>query len=967
MKSKEKAKAMKNKIYLVLIGLLLWTFPASLSGQHEELKTLLEGKTTFREITQTFMEYLQAMPEGYEKERLHKHFARWAYYQSLHLGPNGEFVNISQKTFDAVSNLTDAPGATANGAWSFVGPSYSTTNNPGSDINGIGRIDRIAFHPLNSDIIYIGATSGGLWKTTNGGTSWTPVSDFIPSLGISGIVVDHSDPDNTIYVLTGDGDSYITNYFVYLSGYIRLSVGVLVTHDGGTTWQQTGQMSAVEFTGYRLIQHPTDEDILIAATSDGIYRTTNGGDTWVQERTGRHYDVEFKPGTPATVYASGPGSFVYSTNTGDTWNTNATFDIALCAGGRVELAVTPDYANKVYLLAGPGNPGSPGTFCGFYSSTNSGLSFTRLCNSPDVLGNETGGGSDQSKYDMCITAHPTDDQKIVVGGLVTFKSTNGGTTFTAASTYRESGGNYIHPDIHDVAYSPGNGYLYAVGDGGFHRSTNNAASWTDLYNGIETTQFYHMTDYDANEYAILAGCQDNGMKYRTTNTTNFDHIYCCDGADGVIQFDDQTKGYIALNDKIKRYTHFTTTAPTNVRVGEFFMMVEMHSTNTNIIYIGDNFVYEYNASTGVTTQKGNARGSWALKTCPSNNTRIYAAGGTWAFDGSAGELYETDDNGNTWNTISNNTGFPGTFPRISDIGVDPDQSSHVYITFSGYTDGLKVLYSPDAGVNWTNISYDLPNIPIWSIEVDLNNNAYIGGDIGVYYRAAGATHWEPFYNNLPNAPVSDLAINEGAEDQLLASTFGRGIWKSSLRTSCPTDTYINSNVTGQFFRSASNSVNMSSQLVGGAGTDVNLRAGEYVNLTPGFRANAGDGSEFHAYLGPCDSGMPPDASAPLGENLSYPQELASYEMLLTRHLGTVSVSGTGEDSRKVNVKTNEDGDFRVALAKMDGTFISDVAQFNGSKGTYEYPVNTAGLEPGRYYLYLVVNGKVSHLHEMEVK
>ncbi|NQV03285.1 MAG: hypothetical protein HQ542_11605 [Bacteroidia bacterium] len=963
---------MKNKIYLFLFGVLLWTFPVTMFGQQEELKTLLEGKETFQEITETVDQFLETMPEGVEKEKLTKHYNRWAYYRSLHLGPNGEMVNISKKTWEALDNQGDAPLTTPNGDWTFVGPSSSTINNPYlyADINGIGRIDRIAFHPTNSSIIYIGATSGGLWKTTDGGSSWTPISNFIPSLGISGIVLDHTDPNKTIWVLTGDGDSFVDGYFVNNSGYIRLSVGVLVTHDGGTTWEQTGTISTGDFAGYRLIQHPTNADILIAATSDGIYRTTDGGDTWVQERAGKHFDVEFKPGDPSRVYASGPGSFVYSTNTGDTWNTNATFSHSLCSGYRVELAVTPDYPNKVYLFAARGYSGS-NTFCGFYASTDSGSSFTRLCNSPNVLGKEDGSGNDQSTYDMCITAHPTDDQKIVVGGLVTYKSTNGGSTFTAASTYRESGGNYIHPDIHDVAYSPVNGYLYAVGDGGFHRSTNNGASWTDLYNGIETTQFYHMTDYDANQYAMLAGCQDNGVKYKTANSSNFSHIFCCDGADGVIQYNDQTKGFAAINNAIYKYTNFTTTSPTLVLTGGFFMQVEMNTGNTNIIYVSSNYVYSYVVSTSTLTQLGStAHGHWALKTCPSNTSKIYAAGGTSAF-ATTGEMYMSSDGGTSWSTVSNNTGFPGTFPRISDIGVKPNYSPQVYACFSGYTDGVKVVYSSNSGTSWTNVSYDLPNVPVWSIEVDASNNVYIGCDIGVYYKASGATNWEPFYNFLPNVPVSDLAINEGA-DQLLASTFGRGIWKSSLRAPCAADASITANVSGPYFKSASNSITMTSQLTGGEGTSAVLRAGEYVDLKPGFKADGDPGTKFLAYIGPCDSGIPPDAaSGVLTDTVSdqypfYPQELDEYDFMMTRHLGTLEVAGAG-GMKEVIIRLSGDGKVRVLLADGAGNFIRDIANFTGTENTYTYPVETSNLTPGLYYLYLVIDNKVIHLQELETE
>ena len=163
-----------------------------------------------------------------------------------------------------------------NGGWYFTGPSSTYLNNPDADLLGIGRVDRIAFHPTDPNIIYIGNPSGGVWKTSNGGSGWSCLTNSLPSIGISGIVVDHTNP-NTIYVLTGDGDTYLENALVNLAGYLRLSAGVFVTHDGGVTWEATGALSGVEYVGFDLVQHPTDPGMMFAATSDGIYKTTNSG------------------------------------------------------------------------------------------------------------------------------------------------------------------------------------------------------------------------------------------------------------------------------------------------------------------------------------------------------------------------------------------------------------------------------------------------------------------------------------------------------------------------------------------------------------------------------------------------------------------------------------------------------------------------------------------------------------------
>lgn len=952
---------------IIKIVLVLFIISRSIvsSGQKEQIKVMLEGKESFDEITEVFRQYFEIAPDNYETERLKKHFSRWAYYVSMHLGPDGEFVNIAKKTWETVQQLPTVDNTeSANGYWSFVGPDASSNSNPDADFLGLGRADRMAFHPTDNDIIYVGTPSGGLWKTTNDGTSWTSISDFIPSLGISGIVVDHSSP-NTIYVLTGDGDTYISDYFVYQAGYNQLSAGVLKSTDGGDTWEMTGELSSEEYAGYRLVQHPVNEDILIAATSDGIYRTTDGGDTWTEERSGKHFDVEFKPGDPSRVYATGLGEFVYSTNTGDTWNTDATFDYSLKAGQRVEVAVTPDYSSKVYLLCGPGYNNN--TFGGFWVSTNSGSSFTRLCTSPNVLGKGDGTGN-QSMYDMGLAVDPDNDLNVIVAGLVVYKSTDGGNSFNQATNYSGSGppAAYIHPDIHGLEYNPDNGVLYAAGDGGFHKSTDNASTWTDLYDGINTTQFYHFDDCDGtgNQYALLGGCQDNGVKYRNTNTSDFYHAYCCDGSEAAIDYSDNLKGFAVVNDYVARYTNFKTTAPSFIAgPGSFFPQIEMHASDPDILYYSYSSIKKYEVGVGTSNiGDGITKGAWVIRTCPSNSTKFYTAGGTW-FAATTGDMWVFTNSGSNWDMISDNTGFPSNHPRITDIGVDPNQSYHVYAVFSGYTANCKVYYSSNSGTSWTNVSHNLPNTPVWSIIVDEANNAYVGTDIGVYYREAGSSYWEPFYNNLPNAPVSDLEINEDY-DQIYAATFGRGIWKSALSDPCPSGWSLSGSRDGRYFKSASVSISSTQTLVGGEGTDVAYRAGSYVDLNSGFEADAEPGQKFQAYIGSCGSGLPPDYS---GSIPVYPENILDYKISMSRNSGTIEIDGTDRNNHNLIIRQFKDGDVRVVMAEAKGRYVRDITKFKVKANKHVVPFDVSDLKNKFYYIYLIVNDEVVHLQELDLR
>jgi hypothetical protein len=172
---------------------------------------------------------------------------------------------------------------------------------------------------------------------------------------------------------------------------------------------------------------------------------------------------------------------------------------------------------------------------------------------------------------------------------------------------------------------------------------------------------------------------------------------------------------------------------------------------------------------------------------------------------------------------------------------------------------------------------------------------------------------------------------------------------------------INSNVSGSYFRSASGSVIMSGQVVGGVGSNVVLRSNGYIDLTPGFRAIADPGSKFLGYLGPCDSGMPPVYGPQQGDSLSW----EGAEFRLDRYAGTLQVDGTGS-TRDITIRQFEEGPVRILQTTEQGMLLNEIARYEGTEGTLARTLNTSEWKPGFYYLYLVINGKVAHLHEVEV-
>ncbi len=276
--------------------------------------------------------------EAYYKDRDkgrgsgYNQFRRWETLHGDRLSPDGKLTNYAARNYAAFKKLkvyTQSNTRATNGYWSFQGP---TDYILGSGWNGgNGRVNCISIHPSNSNIIYVGTPAGGLWRSTNGGSTWSPRTDGIPSLGVSGVAI-NPNATNTIYILTGDGDGTQTN-----------SIGVLKTTNGGTTWKETGLSwgDESEVRGYKLLMHPNDPDILFVASSVGIIKTTDGGASWDTVVTANITDIEFKPGNPTIMYAASK-RFYKSITSGDTWTQPATGDLPATGFSRIAIGVSPD-------------------------------------------------------------------------------------------------------------------------------------------------------------------------------------------------------------------------------------------------------------------------------------------------------------------------------------------------------------------------------------------------------------------------------------------------------------------------------------------------------------------------------------------------------------------------------------------------------------------------------------------------
>jgi photosystem II stability/assembly factor-like uncharacterized protein len=757
---------MKN-LYRLLAAMAVTFLPMLVIGQPWMKQSIVSttDKTTiqpdqeewnFYDIQKKFNEYWKdKTPSENEDENQeeggYQQFRRWEAFMKPRVYPSGSFdpeVLVREQQKQKMSNARQvaAHPTLTSANWTYVGPTSIPQNG-----GGTGRVNVIRFDPSNTNTVYIGAASGGVWKTTNGGSTWTSHTDFLDALSVADIAINPRYPDS-IYVATGDGYGYENGSFDFWGG--TYSAGVMISPDGGVTWNQSGltyvqtQSSIIQ----RLLINPSDPDILLACTRSAILRSIDAGANWTSVQSGHFFDMEFKPGDPNTVYAGASSGLMISTNKGLTWTAAGTFS----GGDRISLAVTDVNPLVIYALGANGN---------FYKSSNGGTSF-QLKNSPSSLANFYG------YYDAVLACSPMNENKVYVAGMNVVKTFDGGTTWTAT-------GSNIHVDNHSLEFMPGNNNVIWCGnDGSVYSSTNSGTSWTDLGNGIGIKQYYRMGGSTLTPYTILAGAQDNGSDRLASGIWRK-----VAGADGMECLIDRTNDQVMfvswqygnLLKSVNGGGNFYDVTPS---AGDWTTPFIQDPLEPNTYYGGWEDVYK-STDAGETWspitsgQFSNSGYVIALAMTEADNNYIYAA--------SLGGIFRSSDAGTTWFNIE--AGLPTGSAGITFIAVSNTDPNKVWVTFSSYSNANKVFYSSNGGNTWTNYSGTLPNIPVNTIAYQKGSQdaVYVGTDFGIYYRDATMADWIPYNTDLPNVIVYELEINNSIQ-KIRACTYGRGIWESDLNT-----------------------------------------------------------------------------------------------------------------------------------------------------------------------------------------
>ncbi len=713
-----------------------------------------------------------------EKEGPEYLFQRWVWHQQQHLDQDGYIVaplttwqewskylvNEERKKAKGLSKTT-ATGAN----WVFQGPDSCA-----GGYSGLGRVNTVAFHPTDPNIIYAGSAGGGTWKSLDEGHHWTPIYGNLPTLGVSAIVVNYLRP-NTLYVCTGDGDAG-DNY----------SMGVVKSYDGGATWNTTGLLwTPTTYMWCRsMVMNPLDTNMLVLATNTGIFITRNGGTTWTNVHAGDYKQVLYNPADTniiyATNYAGGSAQVLRSTNAGISWTTVTSFANAQ----RVNIAVSP--ADPTIVKALVADNATSGLM-GVYGSNNSGASFTPLyvndaaC-SKNLLGFDLGlptttcGG--QGWYDLSIAIDPANANKVIVGGVNNYYSADGGLTWQIVTTWYGGlpGVQTVHADKHCLAYNPRDGVLYQGCDGGLYNTVDPLTGvWNNITNGMGITQFYRNAVANGVPWSI-GGAQDNGTKM--VNNGTFSDLTGGDGMQCRIDYENPTTIWYTAsqNGSIDRtsdggatYDNISGAIPTS-STGIWITPYIIHPLVSANLLVGIEKLYsssDLGASwVAISPQFSTSNNINHIAMCPTDGNYIYLT----LEDNT---LHFSPDYGVTWSVIS--TSAFGN--NISRIAVEPKNREVIWVTFSGYG-GTRVASYNRLTSSWTAHNGTLPNIPVNCITIDsFSKTKYIGTDVAIYYMDTTMTDWALYNTNLPSVEVTDLCINYD-NNEIWAATYGRGMWKS---------------------------------------------------------------------------------------------------------------------------------------------------------------------------------------------
>ena len=656
---------------------------------------------------------------------------------------------ISSAMFSASAPSTAlGPAPIAPQKWRWLGPG-----------NIGGRIRALAISPASPSTMFAGSVGGGIWKTTNGGASWTPVDDFMASLSVSSIVFDPVNA-NVLYAGTGEG---------YGNSDALRGAGIFCSLDGGTTWKALAG-TASQSTAVNRIAIAPSGGVILAAANTGLWRSADNGATFTLAATGiTPQDVDFSPADSLQAVAGGYGAIVYSWDGGATWQNAGGLPMS---SGRIELAFARSQPHTIYALVDTAG----GTL---YRSTNAGATFS-LTSATPLLDNG------QGWYDAALWVNPKDANHVVVGGVNLRQTFDGGATWNWI-------GDRIHVDQHVIVEDPrfddvNNRTVFIGNDGGVYRAGNirSAAQtgYTALNNNLGVTQFYGGAGSAATG-VIVGGTQDNGTLVRQPQyATSWKATIGGDG--GLVASDPGDSSYFYAETIYLQLLRSADTGATWTPIdagladsgqsANFIAPFALDPNDPNRMYAGG-------ARLWVSANVKSAAPSWKaiFGSASANHVSAIAIAPSSSDAAWIGLTY-----GNVYRT-SNATAAAPVFTAVNaptygnfvtHITASPFDPQVAYVTTGGFG-SQNVIKTADGGATWTDATggdtSGLPNVPVNDLEIDPQdpNTLYAATEVGVFTSHNGGATWDVPQSGPANVAVDDLFWMGTI---LVAATHGRGMF-----------------------------------------------------------------------------------------------------------------------------------------------------------------------------------------------
>lgn len=659
--------------------------------------------------------------------------------------------------------------------WNLIGP-----------LSTGGRVKSIIVHPTNPNTVFIGAAAGGVWRTDNGGGSWTPLMDDANAISLGSLSFDPTDPD-IIYAGTGEqvtgGNSY-------------LGSGLLRSTDAGATWKVVGLTSVGSFS--RIYAHPKNTEYLMAAcmnTNAGVYKSLDRGETWTKMYSGPVYDMTINPSNENEWFIAVPTEgILYTQDGGQSWSKR--MNGIGGSVGRTSVQQSPTDPNRLYALVE-----LDGLAAIFYT-TDRGASWTNGYRDPQgcFFSGSCSSASSQGFYDNYVAVSPYDPLVAFAAGIDIWRTTNGGVSWenTTWGYSDGNGSNLPHVDQHSLAFHTSDPQtVYAGNDGGMMKSTNLGATWELINNQLAISQFYSFDVDPTDRDRAFGGTQDNGTLGRLRGI-EWDAIAGGDGMVTVVNYNNPDiiygnypNGQIWRLDLSTGYGQIVTNgidnseaalwaAPLTMATNDSYQLLHGRTRVWRTLEEGD---YWYETSPYFKNSIS------SIEMSAADPEEIWAAS-------SNGEIMVSEDDGNEWRSLER-TELSNRF--VSDIECSRTNRKTAWISYGSYG-GPNVWKTTDLGVTWTSLWNGMPNIPVNAIKAHPDDESilFIATDVGVFATFNGGTSWIPYGKGLPRSPATDLKIS--SEFGLLkVVTHGRSAWETTLLSVSPDDPEITSPIGGDIY------------------------------------------------------------------------------------------------------------------------------------------------------------------------